>query len=320
MIYEIQDARPFGTLLAALEPWLDQVVIIGGWAHRLYRLHPKAHQPDYRPLMTLDADIALPKNLPMQVGNMRDRLLAYGFTEEFSGETQPPATHYHLGDENTGFYAEFLTSLKGSALDRKQARKVTTAIAGITTQQLRHIDLLLDKPWAIHFESEQFTGNVQIANPVAFRAQKILIRGARGRADRAKDILYIHDTLEVFGAQLNDLADLWSNDVALQLPPKASKAVSEASGDLFGTITEMFAGRPRFLLKEPFRRMQFERHASTVLLRSLGKPTCTVLIRRQQLAFLNSSRRSVRGLKCWIPVRTRRVSATPCGVVSMSAS
>ena len=26
----------------SLEPWLDQLVIIGGWAHQLYRLHPAA--------------------------------------------------------------------------------------------------------------------------------------------------------------------------------------------------------------------------------------------------------------------------------------
>jgi hypothetical protein len=34
------DVEYFARLVDALEPWLDQVVIIGGWAHRLYRLHP----------------------------------------------------------------------------------------------------------------------------------------------------------------------------------------------------------------------------------------------------------------------------------------
>jgi len=32
----------FERLLTALEPWLDQIVIVDGWAHRLYRLHPRA--------------------------------------------------------------------------------------------------------------------------------------------------------------------------------------------------------------------------------------------------------------------------------------
>src|ERR1700679_4262782 len=34
------DGEYFARLVDALEPWLDQVVIIGGWAHRLYRLPP----------------------------------------------------------------------------------------------------------------------------------------------------------------------------------------------------------------------------------------------------------------------------------------
>jgi hypothetical protein len=35
------DVEYFARLVDALEPWLDQVVIIGGWAHRLYRLHQR---------------------------------------------------------------------------------------------------------------------------------------------------------------------------------------------------------------------------------------------------------------------------------------
>jgi hypothetical protein len=29
------ELEPFARLIEALDPWLDQVVIIGGWAHRL---------------------------------------------------------------------------------------------------------------------------------------------------------------------------------------------------------------------------------------------------------------------------------------------
>ena len=48
------------------------------------------------------------------------RLLAFGFKEEFFGDTRPPAIHYHLGGETSGFYAEFLTPLPGSEYDRKR--------------------------------------------------------------------------------------------------------------------------------------------------------------------------------------------------------
>ena len=52
--------EPFARLIAALEPWLQQIVIVGGRAHQLYRLHPHAQHPDYPPLSTLDTDVALP--------------------------------------------------------------------------------------------------------------------------------------------------------------------------------------------------------------------------------------------------------------------
>ena len=53
------DVEHFAQLIEALDPWLGQVVIIGGWAHRLYRLHPLAQPLNYEPLGTLDTDVAI---------------------------------------------------------------------------------------------------------------------------------------------------------------------------------------------------------------------------------------------------------------------
>ena len=36
----VSDLGRFSKLAVALAPWLDRVVIVGGWAHRLHRLHP----------------------------------------------------------------------------------------------------------------------------------------------------------------------------------------------------------------------------------------------------------------------------------------
>jgi hypothetical protein len=36
------DVTDFARLIEALHPWLNQIVVIGGWAYRLYRLHPLA--------------------------------------------------------------------------------------------------------------------------------------------------------------------------------------------------------------------------------------------------------------------------------------
>src|SRR5947207_3244942 len=42
----------FKLLVAALEPWLDQVVITGAWAHRLCGLHHRFQELDYSTLTT----------------------------------------------------------------------------------------------------------------------------------------------------------------------------------------------------------------------------------------------------------------------------
>ena len=36
------DFEHFASLVDALHPWLDEVVIVGGWADRLYRIHQLA--------------------------------------------------------------------------------------------------------------------------------------------------------------------------------------------------------------------------------------------------------------------------------------
>jgi hypothetical protein len=85
------ELEPFARLIEALEPWLEQVVIIGGWAHRLYRLDPRAQKLTYPPLTTLDSDVAVPAKIDAKGENIRERLLAAGFQEEFVGSRTPQA-------------------------------------------------------------------------------------------------------------------------------------------------------------------------------------------------------------------------------------
>jgi len=238
MAAALQNTEPFNRLITALAPWLDQIIIVGGWAHQLYRLHPRAQQLNYPSLRTLDTDIALPATLPVGEQDIRARLLAHGFREEFFGEDRPPATHYYLVDEASGFYAEFLSPLYGSEIDRDTRRKATSEIAGVVSQRLRHIELLLRNPWSIDFDSGGLAAKIQIANPVSFLAQKVLIHGKRGREDRAKDILYVHDTIEIFGERLPELRDLWLNVVEPELHTRGAKIISSASRGLFGAVND----------------------------------------------------------------------------------
>ena len=237
------DLENFGHLIEALSPWLDQVVIIGGWAHRLYRLHPSAQELDYPPLTTIDADVAVPIGLKATGQSIHERLTATGFQAEFLGHHKPPATHYRLIDQTGGFYAEFLTPLVGSLDSRRGKQSATKRIAGVTSQRLRHVDFLLAAPWRVDLsasESFHFAEGkaVLIANPVSFLAQKLLVYPKRNRSERAKDILYIHDTLETFGARIADLRTEWSHRIRPGIHSRSLRIIERAPETLFAAMSD----------------------------------------------------------------------------------
>jgi hypothetical protein len=67
------ELEAFSKFIVALEPWLSEVVLVGGWAHRLYRLDPRARTLNYLPLTTLDGDVAVPLTLKEQESTVRQR-------------------------------------------------------------------------------------------------------------------------------------------------------------------------------------------------------------------------------------------------------
>jgi hypothetical protein len=236
------ELEAFSKFMVALEPWLGEAVLIGGWAHRLYRLDARARKLDYPPLTTLDGDVAVPPNLKEQEATVRERLLGAGFTEEFKGENRPPATHYHYG-RGGGFYAEFLAPLVGSEFDRHGKRKATMQIGGISSQLLRYIEILLVSPWRVELSEESGfplspKRTVQIANPASLLGQKILIQEQRDYKDKAKDLLYMHDTVEVFSENLEELRRIFRKDIVPQLHSRRVAELEQAGDRLFGKVDD----------------------------------------------------------------------------------
>jgi hypothetical protein len=214
------DRESFGRLLDALRPFLNELVIVGGWAHRLYRWHSDAILPSHEPLFTTDTDIAIPSNAPLPHEGLLERLRAHGFVEDFMGEDHPPVTHYRLGHEQSGFYAEFLTPLVGGGGRPGKQKGHTVLLGGVVAQELRYLDMLLVEPWSITVrdppsDAEPFS--VKVPNPVAYIAQKLLVLKKRKPADRPKDLLYIHDTVELFGGSLAQLKVLWQTTMRAQV-------------------------------------------------------------------------------------------------------
>ena len=236
------DAEYFARLMEALDPWLDRLVIIGGWAQRLYRLHPLAQPLDYEPLGTFDTDIAVPQHLPATGQQIRARLLEREFHEELMGDTQPPAVHYRVQNENSSFYAEFLTPLEGGVIKRGR-RDVTARLSGVSVQKLRHLELMLQHPWEVMIAPAAgypmpVVRRVLVPNPAAFLVQKILIHEKRSRDKRAKDILYIHDTIETFGGNLAAVREQWEENVRTAVHAKAARRVERAIDDCFGEVDD----------------------------------------------------------------------------------
>jgi hypothetical protein len=50
----MSDLDAFAKLVGALSPWQGDLVFIGGWAHRLYRHHYLAEQPNHKSPAAVD--------------------------------------------------------------------------------------------------------------------------------------------------------------------------------------------------------------------------------------------------------------------------
>lgn len=245
----MKDLEAFARLIDAIGPWRSQLVIVGGWAHRLHRFDPRANVPHYEAVRTLDADVAFGDEVRLE-GDIRSALIDAGFSEELSSDHRPPVSHYALGGDDQGFYAEFLTPLRGSGVKRSGVVDATMATAGITAQKLRHLEILLVEPWQIQLSGElgipvAKAVTIRVANPVSFIVQKLLIQHLRTPDKRAQDVLYIHDTLELFGATLDDLQRLWDNVVRPTLSPARQHEVVDLARSSFAAVTNVLRDAAR---------------------------------------------------------------------------
>ena len=235
----MNDQDCFVRLVTALAPWGHQLVFVGGWAHRLYRLHLNASVPIYQPVATLDADVAFADRARLD-GNMKKQLQDAGFEEQLMGDHRPPVSKYTVGDnDGAGFYAEFLTPLIGRPSASDGTPLVTLERAGVTAQRLRYLELLLVSPWNVRLPEDWGEPiELRIPNPVSYIVQKLLIHDDRTANKKAQDILYIHDTIELFGSVIDELRLLWREQVQQALHERWQKAMRNAIADIFGTPSD----------------------------------------------------------------------------------
>jgi hypothetical protein len=84
-----------------------------------------------------------------------------------------------------------------------------------------------------------------VPKPASFIVQKLLIHKQRHAAKRAQDVLYIHDTLELFGASLDELQIVWTNEIRPKMSPKKAKEAVGTASDLFENVTDTIRNAAR---------------------------------------------------------------------------
>jgi len=251
-----QDA--FAKAVGALRPYLSDLVVVGGWAHRLYRLRPGATVPSFRPLVTDDADVAAPAFLATDRPPIDALLTAAGFKEDLRGDESPPVARYILETAGEPFELEFIADLRGSA-HKRRGRDATVIVAGVSAQKLRHVDALLVEPWTVHLDESVGYAvpggsvDVLIPNAAAYLFQKVIVLPTRAIGKGPKDVLYIFDTLRLFASSFQELRERWAG-----LSPRLTAAIRrrffELQGGLFtagsdyvvaAAVIARETGRPR---------------------------------------------------------------------------
>jgi hypothetical protein len=238
----MNDLEAFAKLVQALDPWRGQLVFIGGWSHRLHTLHPYANQLEFQPIFTKDTDLAFRNEVPLE-GSIKDALAEKGFKEDLSGEAKPPVAHYKLGNDTSGFYAEFLTPLVGSGIKRTGEPDATLLAGGISAQKIRHLGVLLTDPWVVTVG--QMNGvpldepvDLQVANPLCFMLQKFLIKKQRTVDKHRQDLLYVFDTIQLFGHMLPQFKENWEKVIAPSLDEGVYKTITQECSESFNSVTD----------------------------------------------------------------------------------
>jgi len=237
------DKAMFAKALKALGPYLGELVVVGGWAHRLFGLHPMARAPGFQPLMTEDADIAAPVRMQKKGESIAALLKREGFAETFFGDETPPVSEYRIGDDDGGLYLEFLVPLIGSEHRRDGSRKATATVAGVSAQRLRYIEIVIAEPWTIRLSDQKGYPlgraglDVRVANAACYLAQKLLVFRERKPDKQAKDLLYVHDTLLIFSHSLDELGVLWKR-IEPTLHPNAVRALTRRRSEVLASVTD----------------------------------------------------------------------------------
>ena len=197
--------------LKALGPYLDDVVIAGGWVPYVFAAH---EQPSAEAvaLKTRDLDVAVARKVPEREKSIDQLLQEAGFTCEYRSLETPPVTAYVATHAGAEVEIEFITNARGSG------QGVRSVQSGLTAQELRYVDLLLEHKWSLPLDvlsDGELEGRVWLPTPAAFVFHKGLVYKKRsGPLKKEKDLFYIFYVLDGFRA--------WHSWIRAEMPKLAA--------------------------------------------------------------------------------------------------
>jgi hypothetical protein len=181
--------------LAAIEPYLDVVVVAGGWVPHIYELLYDAAAAGRSP-RTRDIDLAVPRSVPVRSRSIDELLKGADFRCEFHSLDSPPVTKYvaTLGDDDIEI--EFITDAPGAS------EAAIMVQPDLTAQELHYVGLLLDSPWPVDLAGltdGEVDLMILVPRPGAFVFHKSLVfRNRRDRLKADKDLYYVFFVLDAF--------------------------------------------------------------------------------------------------------------------------
>jgi hypothetical protein len=190
--------------LAAVEPYLDVVVVAGGWVPHIYELLYDANAASRSP-RTRDIDLAVPRSVPVRSRSIDELLKGADFRCEFHSLDSPPVTKYVATQGDDDIEIEFITDAPGAS------EAAIMVQPDLTAQELHYVGLLLDGPWPVDIAGLT-DGDVDLTilvpRPGVFVFHKSLVfKNRRDRLKAEKDLYYIFFVLDTFPKWRDTIAE-----------------------------------------------------------------------------------------------------------------
>lgn len=195
------ERQGFVVAVQALQPYMHDLVIVGGWVPTIYHHCYADPAPDEEPPGTTELDVVLPPALPAgRRASLHDLLIHAGYqpiTSSVVGEARPRLKFERALAKGLTSEVEMLTPARGG---RRGIVRITGQEA-LTAEALPYHNLLLqnalDLVLTSDFDSSISKGLVVcVPKPAAFVYAKGLTWQRRQvRAKRAKDLAYLVDMI-----------------------------------------------------------------------------------------------------------------------------